>query len=301
MQPMIARPARAALMQLSVAAMLASGASIAAAQVWTPLSAGARAHSVEVLQSSLLPVPPSILAKGGTLRVLLVGGGEGGHASRSACDEPTLQAGKGGDGGEVVEFDIPLVAGQCAAGLVVTIGEKGRGALRAANATLAGETGGTTSVACNGTTIAYALGGGRRPDPVTAARGVRGGAGAFLVVPMDATTTPSAEQRPGPSAAATSGQAGHLGYGSGGGGGGVAWTSGPVVRRQVPLAPGGHGAGAGAGPMGYAAGTPSAAAQNAAQYGAGGGGGGLYCGPTGPANRDGGNGAPGYARVTWNE
>lgn len=299
MHPVIAHRRQLLALARRGAAALILVCSHAVAQVWTPLSTGTHPRSVEFFQSSVLPVPASVLAKGGTLRVLLVGGGEGGHAARSSCDELALQGGRGGDGGEVVEFDVPLAPGQCAAGLVITIGERGRGALRSGNGTLSGETGGTTSIGCGAATVAYALGGGRRPDPVTAARAVRGAAGAVLLLASGTATAPAAEPRL--VAAAAAGQNGHLGYGSSGGGGGLTWTSASAAARNVPMGPGGHGAGAGAGPPGYAAALAATPAQNAVQYGAGGGGGPLSCGSSAATNRDAGNGAPGYARVTWSE
>lgn len=281
--------------------LLAALAPVSIAQVWTPLTSGTRPRSVEVLQSSSFAVPPAILAKGGNLRVLLVAGGEGGSAARSSCEDPAVQGGRGGDGGEVVEVDIPVAPGQCAAGFTILIGDRGRGAFRAGNSGATGELGGSTSIACGGTMLALALGGGRRPDAVTAARAAHGGTGGVVMNAVEANAAGTAlpqvvAVRPG-----AEGQTGHQGYGSGGGGGGATLVSAAGTVRNAPLGSGGYGAGAGAGPAGYAAATSALPAQNAIQYGAGGGGGYLACGAVPAWSRDAGHGAHGLARIVWYE
>ena len=296
-----------------VALALVAVAGGACAQTWTPMSAGGKPRSVEILQSSVFAIPPAIFAKGGTLRVVLVGGGEGGSAARGNCDDQAIQGGKGGDGGEVVEVDIPLVAGQCPAGLTVSIGDRGRGALRGGNGGGVGESGGQTVITCGGAPIAFALGGGRRPDAVTAARASKGGAGAVVMNTLEAGTNESFDQRSMSIAPGGEGQTGRYGYGSGGGGGGVTVVTNGVssradgtiarksVTRNAPLGKGGYGAGTGAGAAGYSTDAMLYVAENAIQYGAGGGGGYFACGVAPGVSRDAGHGAPGLAKIAWNE
>ena len=282
------------------------------AQVWVPISGGGRVQSQLVTQSSVFPVPPSILGRGGVIRAVLVGGGEGGFSAQGNCNDGVVQGGRGGDGGEVVEVDIPLVAGQCPAGLVSQIGANGRGALRAGNASSSGEPGGMTTVSCAGAVLAYALGGGKRPDAVTASRSAKGGAGAAAMNSLESTAADANGLRSIQIMAAREGQAGLHGYGSGGGGGGVSvmefgvstsMTNSQIrgMVRNAPLGKGGHGAGSGAGPNGYAPGLPLNPAENGLQYGAGGGGGFAYCGISSSINNDAGNGAPGVIKYSWQE
>src|SRR5262245_44753993 len=113
---------------ISLAALLAAGAT--QAQNWVPAGGGGQQRTVDVTQSGVFPVPPAIGARGGVLRATIVGGGEGGSLPRSSCDDAAIQGGKGGDGGEVIEVEIPLQPGMCLAGLAVQIGAGGRGALR---------------------------------------------------------------------------------------------------------------------------------------------------------------------------
>jgi hypothetical protein len=299
--------------QTVVAVALVSLAGGPAAQTWTPMSAGGKSRSIEVPQSSVFSIPAAIAAKGGTLRVILVGGGEGGSAARGSCDEQAIQGGKGGDGGEVVEVDIPLVAGQCSAGLVVSIGDRGRGALRAGNSSVAGESGGPTTISCGGAPIAVALGGGRRPDAVTAARASKGGAGAVVMNALESGSNESFDQRAFVVTPGADGQTGRYGYGSGGGGGGITVVTNGVssradgtvarksVTRNAPLGKGGYGGGTGAGATGYSSDATLYVAENAIQYGAGGGGGYFACGVAPGVSRDAGNGATGLAKISWNE
>lgn len=282
------------------------------AQVWVPISGGSKTQSQLVTQSSVFPVPPSILGRGGVVRALLVGGGEGGFSAQGNCNDGVVQGGRGGDGGEVVEVDIPLVAGQCPAGLVSQIGANGRGSLRGGNSGSSGEPGGMTTVSCAGAVLAYALGGGKRPDAVTASRSAKGGAGAAAMNTLESTTADPNGLRSIQITAGREGQAGLHGYGSGGGGGGVSVIEFGVstsmanaqirgMVRNAPLGKGGYGAGSGAGPNGYAPGLPLNPAENGLQYGSGGGGGFAYCGITSTINNDAGNGAPGVIKYTWQE
>lgn len=246
------------------------------------------------------------------MRFTVVGGGEGGHSSRASCDDYAVQGGKGGDGAEVVELEITLQPGQCSAGIAAVIGAAGRGALRAGNSALVGESGGASSVSCASTVMASALGGGRRSDAVTAPRSSKGGTGGVIMNSLDQATGDAITQRSMNITAGTSGQDGRGGYGSGGGGGGASLgingasvkPDGTVIRRattrNAPMGKSGYGAGAGAGPAEYSTESSLYPAENAAQYGAGGGGGAAIC--NGAATvRDGGNGYPGLVKIQWYE
>lgn len=288
-------------------------ASAVSAQTWTPLSAAGKSRSIEVLKSSVFAIPPALFAKGGNLRVLLVGAGEGGSASSAKCDEQAIQGGKGGDGGEAFELDIPLAAGQCSAGLTIGVGERGRGALRGGNGSALGESGGQTTVSCAGQVVALALGGGRRPDAVTAPRAAKGGSGGAILNSLESISNEAFDQRSMNVVTGGEGQTGLFGYGSGGGGGGVSLsTSGVSVRvdggatrravvRNAPLGKGGYGAGAGAGAAGFAGDASTYPAENAIQYGAGGGGGFSSCGANGALSREAGHGASGLVKLSWTE
>lgn len=299
---------------LAAAFMLAFGLSMhASAQTWTPLTGGGKQKSVDITQSTVFTIPPSIQVKGGTLRAILVGAGEGGSSAKGLCEEMAVQGGKGGDGGEVVEYDIPLAPGQCGGALTIAIGERGRGALRSGNAASVGESGGGTTISCNGTPIAAALGGGRRTDAYTAARASRGGVGGVIMNTSEVSKDETFDQRNLTITPATDGQTGRNGYGSGGGGGGVTYLTngvsaridGVVARRSVlrhaPMGKGGYGAGSGAGAAGYASDSSLYPAENGIQYGAGGGGGHLACNSTTALTRDAGNGASGLVRFSWSE
>jgi hypothetical protein len=290
----------------------ACACAVVQAQTWTPITGG-RPHSVDIAQGGVFPLPASIAAHGGVLRAILVGGGEGGSLPRSPCDEAAVQGGKGGDGGEVVEVDIPLQPGMCSAGLAVQIGSGGRGALRLGNPSAFGEAGGNTSLSCGGSVIAQALGGGKRVDAVTAPRAARGGAGAVVMNTAEAASNLSFDERQYGIRPAGDGQAGRQGLGSSGGGGGVSLlTSGittladgvPQKRlsvRNAPFGRGAHGGGAGAGPSGFAAGAPVLAAENAGHYGAGGGGAAALCSGNAANPRDAGHGFSGLVRLQWSE
>jgi hypothetical protein len=284
----------------------------APAQTWTPMGGG-HPRSVDVARSGVFAVPASIAARGGVLRATLVGGGEGGSLSRSQCDDAAVQGGKGGDGGEVIEVDIPLQPGMCTAGLAVQIGGGGRGALRSGNTSTNGEAGGITSVSCAGSVVAQALGGGRRVDGVTASRAVHGGAGAVVMNTAEAASAPGFDQRTYGILPASDGRNGRAGFGSGGGGGGVSLATNGITTladgvparratvRNAPLGRGGYGGGAGAGPAGFAAAAPVNAAENAAQYGAGGGGAAALCLGGSSGVRDAGHGFSGVVRFQWHE
>lgn len=290
----------------------------AQAQSWTPLSSGQRSHTIEVNANSLFPIPASIMAKGGALRVVMVGGGEGGSVSTSNCDEVAVQGGRGGDGGEVVEVEIPLVAGQCQAGLTILVGNPGRGAYRggftATGSTGAGEIGGTSSVACAGVVVAQALGGGRKGGAYAAPRSSKGGRGGVVMSVLEAVTqtksTTGSDQRGIQVVPGADGQTGLFGYGSGGGGGGVSmtttgYTPGSTAERTVirhaPFGKGGYGAGAGAGAGGFAQNTVLAVAETAVQYGAGGGGSAAVCNVAGLSDVSAGSGYSGVVRITWGD
>ena len=299
------------LSYISTAAILSLSVSAEAAN-WTPLSSSAKAHSVEVTSSSNFPIPAVLATRGGALRFTLVGGGEGGHGSRASCDDYAVQGGKGGDGGEVIELEINLLPGQCTAGIGISIGGAGRGAFRSGSSSGTGEPGGATSVTCAGTTMASALGGGRRADAFTAPRSAKGGIGGVVMNTLDQASLQTIDQRATAITAATEGQSGRGGYGSGGGGGGAssAFTGsavkadGTVIRkattRNAPMGKSGYGAGAGAGPAEYSSESNYFPAENAVQYGAGGGGGAAMCGGA-PSVRDGGNGLAGMVKIQWSE
>lgn len=308
------KPNSAPLRQVAVAAAMVMllAASVAHAQSWAPIGGAGKARLVELPASATFPVPASIAARGGALRVTLVGGGEGGHASKARCDAQAIQGGKGGDGGEVLELELALKPGQCTAGINVVTGKAGRGGASGA----AGEPGGATIVSCSGVQMATALGGGRRVDAFTAPRSAKGGAGAVVM-----NTLEQATESPAPGAAIDSravsinpggdGQQGHGGYGSGGGGGGATvMMAGTVVRpdgtvlrrsaaRNAPLGKGSYGAGSGAGPAEYSDEAVLYPAEHAAQYGAGGGGGAAVCGADAGAARQAGNGVGGLVRIQW--
>lgn len=297
---------------LSAGVALTALALAAHAATWTPLSGGGAPKSAELRSAATFAIPPAIAARGGVLRFTLVGGGEGGHAPKSGCDDYALQGGKGGDGGEVIEIDVTLQPGQCTAGITAAIGTAGRGGLRGGNAGPSGEPGAPTSISCAGTVLATALGGGRRADAVTAPRSAKGGAGGVIMNTLDQATGETIDQRSTAITAGTEGQSGFGGYGSGGGGGGATLgqsgafvrPDGTVVRRatvrNAPMGKAGYGAGTGAGPAEYAGGASLYPAENAAQFGAGGGGGAMSCNaPT--AMREGGNGFQGLVRVQWAE
>jgi len=297
---------------LSASLLLTLSASLTAgAATWTPMTSGGRGHAVDVSQSGTFPIPPVIAARGGVLHITLVGGGEGGHASHSGCDDYAVQGGKGGDGGEVIEMDVAVKPGQCTAGIGVSIGAGGRGGYRAGNGAALGEPGGQTTATCSGTVLATALGGGRRADTYTASRSAKGGAGGVVMNTMDSSTQ-AISTRATEITAAAEGQMGRGGYGSGGGGGGAGLAlAGSAVRadgtvvqrstiRNAPMGKAGYGAGAGAGPAEYASDANVYPAENAAQYGAGGGGGAGMC-TAATTGRDGGNAYSGLARFQWNE
>lgn len=298
------------LSALAVAALLFAAATEAA--TWAPLSSSAKARSVEVTASTNFAIPPVLAAKGGAIHFTLVGGGEGGHASRATCDDYAVQGGKGGDGGEVIELDITMLPGQCTAGIGISIGAGGQGGYRAGSSNAAGNAGGATIITCAGTTMSTALGGGRRADTVTAPRSARGGIGGVVMNTLDQATLQTIDQRATAITAATEGQSGRGGYGSGGGGGGASLSftgsmvkaDGTVIRkattRNAPMGKSGYGAGAGAGPAEYSSEATYFPAENAAQYGAGGGGGAAMCGGT-PSVRDGGNGFTGMVKIQWSE
>jgi hypothetical protein len=282
------------------------------AATWAPLSSGSKLRSVEVTATTNFPIPGAIAARGGAMRFTLVGGGEGGHSSRASCDDYAIQGGKGGDGGEVIEFEVTLQPGQCTAGIGAVIGPAGRGALRGGNTSTAGEPGGPTSVTCAGTVMASAMGGGRRVDAVTAPRSSKGGVGGVVMNELDQATGDTIDRRSTSITAGSSGQDGRGGYGSGGGGGGASLAlsgaavkaDGTVVRRattrNAPMGKAGYGAGTGAGPAEYSSEATFYQAENAAQYGAGGGGGAAICGGTATV-RDAGNGYPGLVKIQWAE
>lgn len=284
----------------------------AGAQTWTPVGRG-QIRTAEFARSVTFPVPASIAARGGVLRAVLVGGGEGGSLSRSSCDDEVVQGGKGGDGGEVVEVDIPLQPGMCPEGLLLQVGAGGRGALRAGNASASGESGTATTVGCAGALITQALGGGRRLDPVTAPKAARGGAGAVVMNVAEARTNETFDQRQYLVRPAADGQPGRQGLGAGGGGGGVAivsqgfvsagdgTTQRRVTLRNAPAARGGAGAGAGAGPSGFAAAAAVVQAENASHFGAGGGGAAALCSGAATGARDAGHGHGGVVRLQWTE
>jgi hypothetical protein len=295
--------------------LVAAGAcffAVVQAQTWTPVGGG-HPRTADITRSSVFPTPAALAARGGVLRATLVGGGEGGWLPRSQCDDAAAQGGKGGDGGEVIEVEIPLQPGMCPGGLAVQIGSGGRGALRSGNTSANGESGHNTSVSCAGSVIAQALGGGKRPDGVSAPRAARGGAGALVMNTAEAATNQAFDQRHYSVRPAVDGQAGRAGFGASGGGGGVSvLTTGvttladgtPARRmtlRNAPFGRGGYGGGAGAGPAGFAAAAPVAAAENAAQYGAGGGGAAALCGSGSAAPRDAGHGFAGLVRFQWTE
>lgn len=292
--------------------VLTASALASQAATWTPLSGAGSPKAVELRTASVFPIPQAIAARGGVLRFTLVGGGEGGHAPKSGCDDYALQGGKGGDGGEVIELDVTLQPGQCTAGIAAAIGAAGRGGLRGGNGAPSGEPGAPTSISCAGTVLATALGGGRRADAITAPRSAKGGTGGVIMNTLDQATGETIDQRSTAITAGTEGQSGFGGYGSGGGGGGATLgqngayvrPDGTVVRRAVvrnaPMGKAGYGAGTGAGPAEYAGGASLYPAENAAQYGAGGGGGAMSCNaPT--AMREGGNGFQGLVKVQWVE
>jgi hypothetical protein len=74
-----------------------------------------------------------------------------------------------------------------------------------------------------------------------------------------------------------------------------------LTVRNAPFGRGGHGAGSGAGPAGFAAAAQVVAAENAAHYGAGGGGAAALCWAGGNAPRDAGHGFSGLVRLQWVE
>lgn len=301
-----------ALRHVSIACLaLLTGAAHAA--TWTPMTTGTKPRAVELTTATTFAVPPSVAARGGVMRFLLVGGGEGGHASKSNCDDYAVQGGRGGDGGEVIELELAMQPGQCTGGFGVVIGAAGKGAFRGSNQAAQGEPGASTVLSCGGTTLALALGGGKRPDASTAAKSAKGGIGGVVMNTLDSAGDMTAsKQRSMAIEAAGDGQDGRGGYGSGGAGGGASVAvNGSSVRpdgtvvsratvRNAPVGKAGYGAGAGAGPNEYGTAAASFAAENAAQYGAGGGGGAASCGVPVTA-RDGGHGYQGLMRIQWFE
>lgn len=279
------------------------------AQVWTPIVPAAE-RTQEFTSGGTFPIPKSIAAKGGVLRLLLVAGGSGGHSPAGSCNDSTVQGGQGGDGGEVFEAELPLLPGQCQAGLQIQVGAGGRGALRLGNGPI-GEPGGDTQILCEGVPVARALGGAKRVDIGTAVRSAKGGVGGAIMNGAEAVNNAAFDQRVISTHPAQAGQVGYLGYGSGGGGGGASMkTTATTVRadgtaqrapitRIAPRGRGSHGAGNGAGADDFQTLNSGGPAENAAMYGAGGGGGALNCAASGYL--DAGHGYSGMARIRWRE
>lgn len=283
----------------------------ATAQTWVPLSGSGKSRTADITSVTVFPVPKSISARGGTMRAVLVAGGEGGWAAKANCEDASIQGGRGGDGGEVVEVEITLAPGQCSKGLVAVPGAGGRGAMRAGWNATEGERGGDTTLSCDGAVLAQAKGGGRRQDEVSAPMASRGGAGASIVNTQDSSKNESLDLRNWVPQPARDGHAARYGFGSGGGGGGVSLqTNGVIVRadgsdfkgttiRNVPPGKGGFGGGAGGGPVGFTADASMVLAENANKYGAGGGGAAAICRGGGAVASDAGNASQGLIRLSW--
>lgn len=298
-------------MQKVLGAVFLSASMLASAQTWVPLSGSGKNRSADIATAGVFPIPKSIAARGGTIRATLVGGGEGGWAARANCEDASIQGGRGGDGGEVVEVEITLTPGQCSRGLSIIPGSGGRGAMRGGWGGLEGERGSDTTISCDGAVLAQAKGGGRRVDEVSAPMASRGGAGASLVNTQDSSKNESLDLRNWMPQAAKDGHAARLGFASGGGGGGASLqTVGVVVRadgsdykgptiRNVPPGKGGFGAGAGGGPVGFTSDASLVLAENANRYGSGGGGAAAICRGTSAVAADGGNGSQGLVRLNW--
>lgn len=278
---------------------------------WRALSGGGKQRSVEIIASQTWPLPSRIAARGGVLHVIEVGGGQGGSAPVSGCNDLVIEGGKGGDGGEVVEFEVEVLAGQCSDGLVVSLGRGGRGALRSGNGSAVGEPGGETTISCGGNVLAVAMGGGRKLRSDAGSRSAKGGDGAVLRNAFQAVGASAPASRSVDALPAGKGGDGRSGYGSGGGGGGASQRfagvsvladgapSAPSSLFNAPLGRGGYGAGSGAGALGYSAGATVVPAENGMQFGSGGGGGAAMCAPQ--ASGEAGNGVAGVAKISWVE
>lgn len=294
-----------------VLAALMVGSGGVGAQNWVPLSGAGRENSVDVQRAAVVGVPKSIFARGGVIRAVVVAGGEGGWLGRAACDDVAVEGGRGGDGGEVLEVDLTLAAGQCSRGLSIEPGQGGRGAMRGGWRQAEGERGGNTTISCDGVVLVTAFGGGRRQDDVTAPLSAKGGGGGALVNTQDSVSNESLDLRNWVPQVARDGVGARLGFGSGGGGGGVSLdVTGVTVRatavapktsvvRNVAAAKGGFGAGAGGGPAGFDAQAPMVLAENASRYGAGGGGAAAICRAGVAVPTDAGNGSQGMVRLKW--
>lgn len=286
------------------------------AQQWRAVSGGGSQRTLEVSNSSTVSLPGVIARRGGQLRLLLAGGGEGGSATPSSCTDAAVQGGSGGDGGEVVEVDVQFSAGQCAAGLRIEVGSGGRGALQGGNASVSGEGGGDTSVFCDDALLAVAKGGGVRADAALGSKNSKGGRGGVVFNSLSSTAGDAVNQRGMSVKAAAEGGMGLQGFGSGAGGGGVSVavsgysvnsvgaSTGKVLQVfNAPLGKAGYGAGNGAGPLEYAAATRFLAAEAGRMPGSGGGGGSLKCveGVADGASLSAGAGAKGLVKMTWAE
>lgn len=297
--------------KIILTAALMALASVGQCQTWRPLSSGGASRAKEISTSSTFPIPRSIFTKGGTLRGILVAGGQGGSASPSSCSDAVVQGGKGGDGGEVIEVDIDLLAGQCPEGLQISIGRGGRGGLRYGNGSINGEPGTDTQISCSGTVVATASGGGRRSAHLAAARAAKGGVGGAILNTVQSVNSATSDLMSVDTKPASSGEIGLYGYGSGGGGGGAQSVyTGYAVGQDgsstkqprifhAPLGRGGSGAGNGGGPTSYASSSELIASENGSHFGAGGGGGAAICAGSGPT--DAGSGLGGVTRLTWQD
>lgn len=299
---------------LTSVALLGACSGMAFAQQWKALGVGV-ARSMEIHASSTVSVPSAIARRGGQVRLLLVGGGQGGGASPSACSDGAVQGGPGGDGGEVVEVDVRFEPGQCPSGLRVEIGAGGRGALQPGGVGIAGAVGSPTSVYCDDVLLAVAKGGSGLLEAMSGSRSSKGGRGAVVFNAVNTVAQTSVLQRAMTVKAAQDGAMGLSGYGSGGGGGGVSLgvyghtvdaageaTGKVLLTFNAPLGKGGYGAGNGAGPADYAAGAQVLPAESARNWGAGGGGGSLRCvAGVVYGSLAGGSGSSGFVRLAWVE